>query len=201
MSSGRHARLGEGGRAAPSGRRVGQVDAARVAVLEGLAVAEDRRTRPAEVAGHVGVHDHERAAAVGDHAAVEPVERIGDERRGEDVVDRDGVAQQRVRVVLRVLGGGDLDPRQLLAGRAELVHVAGRRQGVVAHRGEDAGLLEARPRGCRRSAGRPRASAPPVRGRPARVMSATRHLPAAMAAAACPTWARYELPPVSVEST
>ncbi|MCY1250578.1 hypothetical protein D9M72_642290 [compost metagenome] len=41
---------------------------------------------------------------------------------------------------------------------------------------------------------------PSVRGRPASVISATLHLPAAMACAACATWIRYAEPPVSVLS-
>ena len=45
------------------------------------------------------------------------------------------------------------------------------------------------------------ACTPPVRGLPAKVISATRHLPAAIADAACPTWHTYEEPPVSVLST
>ncbi len=36
----------------------------------------------------------------------------------------DDVAQHGVRIVLGVMGGGDLDPGELLAGGAELVHVA-----------------------------------------------------------------------------
>ena len=39
-----------------------------------------------------------------------------------------------------------------------------------------------------------------MRGLPASVISATLHLPAAIAAAAWPTWNRYDEPPVSVES-
>ena len=40
------------------------------------------------------------------------------------VFDGDDVPQHRVRVVLRVMGGRDLDPGELLAGGAVLVHVA-----------------------------------------------------------------------------
>ena len=42
---------------------------------------------------------------------------------------------------------------------------------------------------------------PSERGRPASVISATLHLPSAIASAACATWMRYDEPPVSVEST
>src|SRR4029453_8791754 len=41
---------------------------------------------------------------------------------------------------------------------------------------------------------------PSARGRPASVMSATLHLPRAIASAACATWMTYDDPPVSVES-
>src|SRR3546814_4026189 len=46
------------------------------------------------------------------------------------VLDRDHLAQHRMLVVLRVVRGGDLDPGELLAGRAELVHVAHGAHGV-----------------------------------------------------------------------
>ena len=41
---------------------------------------------------------------------------------------------------------------------------------------------------------------PSERGRPASVTSATLHRPVAIASAACPTWSRYDDPPVSVVS-
>ena len=100
--------------------------------------------------------------------------------------------------MLRVERGGDLDLGQLLARGAELVHVALAASaywaGAVAPQALEAALGRS---------GRPvpPGDAPPVRGLPASVISATWHLPAAIAAAACPTWARYEEPPVSVEST
>ena len=59
------------------------------ACFSGLAVAEHGGAGATELAGDVRVHDHERAAAVGDHAAVEAVERVGHHRRAEHVVDRD----------------------------------------------------------------------------------------------------------------
>src|SRR5439155_19549208 len=68
-------------------------------------------------------HD-QRAAAVADHAAGQAMQRIGDHRRIEHFLDGDDLAQHRVRIVLRVMGGRDLDPGELLAGGAMLVHVA-----------------------------------------------------------------------------
>ena len=60
------------------------------------------------------------------------MQRIGDERRGEDLVDGDDVAHERVLVVLGVQRRRDLDLGQLRARRAELVHVALRGECVVA---------------------------------------------------------------------
>ena len=60
MSAGVDAGLREGGRTAPAGGGVGEVDAAGVAVLERLAVAEHGGAGPPELAGHVGVDDDER---------------------------------------------------------------------------------------------------------------------------------------------
>ena len=63
------------------------------------------------------------------------MQRIGDERGGEHLLDGDHVAQERVRVVLGVQRRGDLDLGQLRAGRAELVHVpAGGECVVPGHR-------------------------------------------------------------------
>ena len=83
-----------------------------------------------------GPHHQEGPPAVGDHAAVEAMQRIGDHRRADHVLDGDDLAQQRVRVVLRVMRGGDLDPRQLLARGAELVHVAHRHHAITVDRGK-----------------------------------------------------------------
>ena len=49
-----------------------------------------------------------------------------------------------MRVVLRVMRGGDLDPGHLLAGRAVLVHVAHRRHRVHVGGGRRVGQFEAR---------------------------------------------------------
>jgi len=86
-------------------------------------------------------HD-QRAAAVGDDAAIHPVQRIGNHRRVEHVLDGDDLAQHRVLVVLRVMGCRDLDPGQLLAGGAELMHVAHSAHAVNVVRGGVVGGLE-----------------------------------------------------------
>src|SRR6185437_17099683 len=87
-------------------------------------------------------HDH-RAAAVGDHAAVHAVQRIGDHRRIDDLLDGDDIAQHRMLVPLRVVRGGDLDPGQLLGGGAILVHMAHRAHAVGVVGGAAPDVLEA----------------------------------------------------------
>ena len=59
------------------------------------------------------------------------MQRVGDDRRREHLIDRDRVAEEGVGVVLRVQRGGDLDLGQLGAGRAVLVHVPPRGQRVL----------------------------------------------------------------------
>ncbi len=63
------------------------------------------------------------------------MQRIGDHRRVEHVLDGDDVAQHRVLVVLRVMRRRDLDPGELLAGGAVIVHVAHRAHAVDVVRG------------------------------------------------------------------
>ena len=90
----------------------------------------DRRLR--EVTRSLfGGHD-ERATTVGDHAAVELVQRIGDQPRVDHVVDGDRVAVARQRVEGRVLAHTDRDLGELLGRGTELVHVTARRHGVAA---------------------------------------------------------------------
>lgn len=66
--------------------RVGEVDLPEGCVLVGLAVAAQERAPAAEVAGEVGVDDDQRAA-VGDHAAVQSVQRVGDQGRLEHLLE------------------------------------------------------------------------------------------------------------------
>ena len=54
------------------------------------------------------------------------MQRIRDHRRIQHFFDGDHVFQHGIRVVLRVMRSGDLDPCELLAGRAVFVHVAHR---------------------------------------------------------------------------
>ncbi len=87
----------------------------------GRAAHEDRAVR--EVARAVFGREDDAAAAVGDDAAVELVQRIGDELGSEHVVDRDRIAVHRSRVAARVLTRLHRDRRELLGRRAVLVHV------------------------------------------------------------------------------
>ena len=86
-----------------------------------------------------GPHDHQRAAAVADHAAIEPVQRVGDHRRGKHLLDGDHFGQHSVRIVLGVMRSGDLHPGKLLAGGAVLVHVPHRAHGVAIGGGDGVG--------------------------------------------------------------
>ena len=115
------------------GAAVRQIDLPAHLVLDRLARAQDPHARPLEAPGDLGLHHHDGAAAVADDAAVEPVQRIGDHRRVDHVLDRDHLAQHGVRVVLGVVRGGHLDPGELRAGRAELVHVPHGGHGVLVH--------------------------------------------------------------------
>ncbi len=104
---------------------IGQVEILAAArALQRLAGADHPHQRLLQALGDLRRGHDQRAAAVGDDAAIQPVQRIGDHRRVEHVLDGDDVAQHRVRVVLRVMRGRDLDPGQLLAGGAVVVHVA-----------------------------------------------------------------------------
>ena len=71
-------------------REVGLLADVPVRLRAARAEHVDRRLR--EVLGPLGRRHDERAAAVGDHAAVEQVQRVGDHPRVEHVVDGDRVA-------------------------------------------------------------------------------------------------------------
>ena len=185
------ARLGEGRRAATARARVGQIDLAAH-----LVSWRPRRRRCSLTLGRLslaaisGATTIDGAAAVGDDAAVEPMQRIGDHRRVHHLLDRDHVAQHRVRVVLRVVRGRDLDPGELLATSCRTRACgAWRTSRTCSRRSGRRETRTARPASaCRRGVrGAVPVAMPSARGRPARVISATLHLPAAIASAAWPT--------------
>jgi hypothetical protein len=73
-------------------------------MLRGFAAADHGRGRPPQPARHLGADNDQRAAAVADDAAVEPMQRVArSSREAEHLLDRDGLAEHRVRVVLGVL--------------------------------------------------------------------------------------------------
>ena len=114
------------GRTGPARRGIGQIDVATRLVLWRFADADDLHQRPLQALGDLRLGDDERAAAVADDAAIQPVQGGGDHRRAHHVLHRHHVLQHGVRVVLRVMRGGDLDPGELLAGGAVFMHVAHR---------------------------------------------------------------------------
>ena len=120
--------FGECARAGPHPGAVGEIDPAAVRMLDGFAGAANAHQRPFQAARNLGRNHDDRAAAIADHAAIEPMQGICDHRRIHDIFDRDDVAQHRVRIVLRVMRRRDLDPGHLLGCRSELMHMAfGRR--------------------------------------------------------------------------
>src|SRR5262249_40900710 len=118
-----HARLFESARPRPYRAGIGQIDVAAHLVLGRLTGADDLHLGALELFRDLRADDDDGAATIADDAAIETVQGIGDHRRIDDILDRDDVAQHRMRIVLRVMRSRDLDPSELLAGRAVLVHV------------------------------------------------------------------------------
>ena len=166
----------------PHGAGVGQVDAAVVGVLRRLAVAEHLHARArSRSAGDLGRDDDQRAAAVGDHAAVEAVQRIADHRRLEHLLDGDRRRAGR-RAGCAARGA---TPATLISASCALVvpnSYMCRRGGERVERRDGRARSGSRtaPR-ARRAPPPPPGGRPPVRGLPASVISATWHLPAAIA--------------------
>src|SRR5437867_10467845 len=72
--------LGEGPGAGPHGAGVREVDLATHLELERLAGADQPHERPLQAARDLWCYHDDGAAAVADHAAVETMERVGDDR-------------------------------------------------------------------------------------------------------------------------
>ncbi len=98
--------------------------------------------RAFELLRDLGPRHDQGAAAIAHHTAIEPVQRVRDHRRVHYVFHRHHVAQHGVRIVLGVMGRRHLDPRQLLAGGTELVHMALGNHAVEVLRGRAEGQLE-----------------------------------------------------------
>ena len=99
-----------------------------------LAIAPDRDGFGLEVPGAFGGGHDDGTRAVGDKAAIEQMQRLGDHRAGQDVIDGQRIAPRRGGVQLRPFPGGDGDLGQVLGGGAVFVHVALRRHRIAAHR-------------------------------------------------------------------
>jgi hypothetical protein len=93
-------------------------------VRDGLAESEHVDRLLTEVPCSLRCREHDRAAAVGDDTAFEPVHRRCDHRRSKDVVDRDGLAPECVGVQRCVLAGSHGHRCRLLRRQAVLVHLA-----------------------------------------------------------------------------
>ena len=115
-------------RAAPD---VVEIEGAAGEMLHRFAGADDLHQRTLELFGDLRLDDDESATAVADDAAVKPVQRIGDHRRVDHVLDGDDVGQHGIRIVARVMRSRDLDPGELFAGGAVLMHVAHGAHGVA----------------------------------------------------------------------
>ena len=87
-------------------------------VGDGFAGAKDPDGRVAAVASDLGGGDDNRAAAVGDDAAVHQVEGVGDDAGVDHVLNGDGVAEERFRVHGGVMPHGYGDLGELLGGGA-----------------------------------------------------------------------------------
>ena len=138
----RDAGLGERERAGACRRGGRQVDASSHRMLDGFARAAKLYARTPQGSGDIGMRDDDGAAAVRHHAAIQLVQRRGDHRRGEHLFHGDDIGQHRMRVVLRVMRGRDLDPGKLFRGGAEFVHVPHGAHGVEIADHRTVGMLE-----------------------------------------------------------
>ena len=101
--------------------------------LHALAAADHIDGLVGEVLGAFGGDEDQRAAAVRDQAALEQVERIGDQPRVEHVLHGDRIPVRRARIHPRPLALRHRHHRQLFVGHAVLLHVAQHADGE--HRG------------------------------------------------------------------
>ena len=119
-----HAGFGKSLGARPARARGGEVEIAASLMLDGLAGADQLDQWAFQRACDLRPCHDQGAAAIGDDAAIEPVQGVGDHRRIEHILHRQHLAQQRIRVVLGMVRSRHLDPGELLAGRAVLMHMA-----------------------------------------------------------------------------
>ena len=112
-------------------------------MLHRFASSDDLHQRPVQPLGDLRPHHDDRAAAIADDAAIKPVQRIGNQRRIEHILDGDDVRQHGVRIVLGMMRRGDLDPGKLRGCGAVIVHVPHGAHGVAVGRGDGIGYLPA----------------------------------------------------------
>ena len=158
----------------------------------------DRLAR--KVLGAVGRGEDQRAAAVGDKAALQQAERIGDHPRIEHVRDRDRVLHHCARVLPRPFALHDSDHGKLLMGDAIGLHEAQHGDREHAGRAVDA---ERRLELALQAVGGIERGILPIIDLPlsACVISTVLHRPASIAAAAWRTCSMNEQPPTEVPST
>ena len=169
--------------------------------LDALAGAEDVDRLAREILGAVGRGQDQRAAAVGDQAALQDAERIGDHPRVQHVLDRDRVLEGGARILRRPFALHHRDHGDLLVGDAVGLHVAQHRDREHARRAEDAERrLELAVAGCPAAIER---GSLPISDLPLSpwVISTVLHSPASIAAAAWRTCSMNEQPPTAVPST
>jgi hypothetical protein len=193
MPASANARAGD---ASPRGREVLHLTHHRS--LGALAAAEHEDRAGREVSRALGRDQHQRAASVGHEAALEQVERPGDDPRREHVGNADRIAVHGARIPAGPLALHDRDHRELLVGQPEVLHVAERRDR------EDRRW----PGGSVRRLGLADRPMPPRAGRRRRerplcpcVMSTVLHWPEVIAATAWRTWIMNEQPPTAVPSS
>ena len=86
----------------------------------------------------LGAHHHHGGGAVGDQAAVVAAQRLDDEARLAVLLERERLAQLRVRIGRAVPAAGDGDRAQPVGRRAVLLHVALRDHRIAGRRAEPA---------------------------------------------------------------
>ncbi len=119
-------------------RRIKRLHLADHRRLHALAGAEDVDRLFRKILGAVGRGQDQRAAAVGDEAALQDAERIGDHPRVQDVLDRDRRLHGGARILRRPFALHHRDHRDLLMGDAVGLHVAQHRNRKHAGRRRDA---------------------------------------------------------------
>ncbi len=78
-----------------------------------------------------GRDNDQRPAPVTDDATVKAMQRIGNHRRVHHILNRNDLPEHRMRVMLGVVRSGNLDPGELLACGAKLIHMPAGAHGIA----------------------------------------------------------------------